>query len=199
MTPLAELLATPGVIEEHRIAGPVGIMAFHGGSLERMTDVILDAVAARCDASTYVVRQPMGFRWHVPSREFDPADSWRLAEFLDHVDVAIALHGFGRHGLYTTLLAGGSNRTLAHHLARHITEHLPDYSVPTELDDIPIELRGLHEDNPVNRTRHGGVQLELPPRVRGIGPFWAAEEDAPGFRPHTISLIDSLVAAINTW
>ena len=43
----------------------------------------------------------------------------------------------------------------------------------TELDDIPRELRGLHPDNPVNVPRRGGVQLELPPRVRGLGPRWA--------------------------
>ena len=38
------------------------------------------------------------------------------------------------------------------------------------IDAIPRELRGLHPDNPVNRPRAGGVQLELPPRVRGLGP-----------------------------
>ena len=27
-------------------------------------------------------------------------------------------------------------------------------------------LRGVHPDNPVNRVRDGGVQIELPPRVR---------------------------------
>lgn len=199
MNRLAELLASPGVIEEHRISGRVGIMAFHGGSLERMTDIIADAVAERCDVSTYIVRQPDGFRWHLPSREFDPAQSWRLAEFLDHVDVAIALHGYGRHGLFTTLLPGGSNRELARHLAGHLNDHLPDYEMLIDLKDIPVELRGLHEDNPVNRARQGGVQLELPPRVRGIGPFWGEDESSPGFRPHTSALIDGLVAAIDTW
>ena len=32
------------------------------------------------------------------------------------------------------------------------------------------ELRGLHPSNPVNVPPGGGVQLELPPRVRGLGP-----------------------------
>ena len=47
---------------------------------------------------------------------------------------------------------------------------LPDYDVVLDLEAIPRELRGLHPDNPVNIPRLGGVQLELPPRVRGLGP-----------------------------
>lgn len=176
----------------------VGIMAFHGGNLERMTDVIADAVIARTGASSYIVRQPVGLRWHVPSRLVDPAHSAALAEFLDHVDVAIALHGFGRDGLFTTLLAGGSNRDLASHVAAHVRSELADYDVVADLDDIPDELRGLHPDNPVNRPRQGGVQLELPPRVRGLGPWW---ESRPfdGLSPHTEQLVAGLARAVEDW
>ena len=49
-----------------------------------------------------------------------PQESERLAEFLDHVDVVVSLHGYGRIGRSTQLLAGGGNRTLAAHLARHV-------------------------------------------------------------------------------
>ena len=31
---------------------------------------------------------------------------------------------------------------------------------------MPPELRGVHPANPVNRPRLGGVQIELPPRIR---------------------------------
>lgn len=193
-----ELLASPGVSEEMTIGSRVGIMAFHGGNLERMTDVIADAVIARTGASSYLVRQPEGLRWHVPSRLIDPVHSPALAEFLDHVDVAIALHGYGRDGLFTTLLAGGSNRDLAAHLAGHVRATLPDYDVIADLDHIPDELRGLHPDNPVNRPRHGGVQLELPPRVRGLGPWW---ESRPfdGLSPHTEQLVTGLACAVEGW
>jgi phage replication-related protein YjqB (UPF0714/DUF867 family) len=33
-------------------------------------------------------------------------------------------------------------------------------------------MRGLHPTNPVNLCRHGGVQLELPPAVRGASGRW---------------------------
>jgi phage replication-related protein YjqB (UPF0714/DUF867 family) len=35
-----------------------------------------------------------------------------------------------------------------------------------DVERIPPHLRGVHRANPVNRVRGGGVQIELPPRVR---------------------------------
>ncbi|MDZ7734430.1 MAG: hypothetical protein U5R31_16370 [Acidimicrobiia bacterium] len=55
----------------------------------------------------------------------------------------------------------------------------------------------------------GGVQLELPPRIRGLGPHWAGHPHgidpgatAPpraGLVPHTASLVDALADAATTW
>jgi len=42
------------------------------------------------------------------------------------------------------------------------------------------------------------VQLELPPRIRGSSPIWA-DWKGPGLVPHTASLIDALVDAVNAW
>ena len=97
----------------------------------------------------YLVRHPDRYPHHLASALFVAGESARLAEFLDHVDVAVSLHGYGRIGRGTQLLAGGGNRALAAHVARHLA--LPGYHVVTELDDIPLELRGLHPQNPVNR------------------------------------------------
>jgi phage replication-related protein YjqB (UPF0714/DUF867 family) len=193
-----ELLAHPGVEERWELRSTVGFLAFHGGSLEMNTDVIAAAAAERAGASLYAVIQPAGFRWHIPSRLVDPACSIGLTAFLEHVDVAIALHGFGRPTMFTTVLVGGGNRVLAAHVAGHLRVGLPEYEVRDEIDAIPGELRGLHPDNPANRPRGGGVQLELPPRVRGLGPFWADHD--PATRPaHAEALIAALVAAATTW
>ncbi len=100
----------------------------------------------------------------------DPADSPALGRFLDHVEVVLSVHGYGRDGMFTTLLIGGGNRTVAAHAAGHLRAVLPGYEVEDDLDAIPKPLRGLHPDNPVNRTRGGGVQIELPPRIRLQGP-----------------------------
>ena len=50
-TPFRELLDSPGVREVCRLEGRLGFMAYHGGSLEHVTDVIADAAAARSGAS----------------------------------------------------------------------------------------------------------------------------------------------------
>ncbi len=167
---LAELLAHEGVEEVVELRGPVGFLAVHGGSLERDTDAIAQEAADRAGASLYAVRQPEDLRWHIPSARLDPADSPALTAFLAHVEVAISIHGFGRDGLFTTLLLGGGNRALADQVAGHLRTALPGYTIEDDLDAVPAALRGLHPHNPVNRPAGGGVQVELPPRIRGQGP-----------------------------
>jgi phage replication-related protein YjqB (UPF0714/DUF867 family) len=173
-------------------------MAFHGGSLERETEVIALAAAERAGASAYALVMPPEFRWHIPSNRVDPAQSPALAAFIDHVEVAVAVYGYGRGGMFTTMLLGGQHRDLAHHLGAALRRRLGHYRVLDELDEIPADLRGLHDLNPVNRPRGGGVQLELPPRVRGMGPFWAGW-DRRRPNPHTAALIDTLAEAATTW
>ena len=171
----AELLARDDVEEHSRLAGPLGFMAFHGG-LEAGTAEIAEAAAAECGASLYVVRQPAGLRWHVPSHTVDPADSPVLADWLAHVEAAVALHGYGRISRPGRILLGGRNRSLAADLGVSLARELPHLTVVTDLDDIPSELRGLHPANPVNRPAGGGVQVELPPRARDR----SLDPDAPG-------------------
>ena len=187
---LGDLLGHPGVEERCELRSPFGLMAFHGGSLERGTDAIATAAADRAGASLYVVRQPPDLRWHIPSAAIDPADSPRLAAFVDHVDVAVAVHGYGRVGMWTTLLLGGRNRPLAAQLAVALRAELgPDFTIVDDVPAIPDGLRGQHPRNPVNLPRHAGVQLELPPRVRsGTG--------APTYHPAYESAITTALAAI---
>jgi phage replication-related protein YjqB (UPF0714/DUF867 family) len=192
----AELLATRGVTEEAEIRGPVGFMAYHGGGLEEMTDVIAREAADRSGASYYGVVHPPDWTLHLPSTRIDPTASRRLGDFLDHVEEVITVHGFGRRALLTSLLLGGRNRDLAGHVARHLRDRLPAYDVVDDLDRIPSELRGVHERNPVNLPRGGGVQIELPPRVRGSSPLWWDWEH--GLVPHTVALIDGLAEAART-
>ena len=197
-TPFRELLATPGVREVCHLRGPLGFMAYHGGSLEELTDIVAEQAAERSGASYYGVLQPPDFNWHIPSHRVSPTDSATLAGFLEHVDIVITIHGYGRHGFWTSLLLGGQHRPFADHIAGHLRTHLPDYTVETDLEAMPRELRGLHADNPVNLPRQQGVQIELPPRVRGSSPIWK-DWPGPGLVPHTESLIDGLVAAATSW
>ena len=186
---LADLLAHPGVEEVCELAGPFGIMAFHGGSLERGTDVIAERAASRAGASFYAIRQPEDLNWHIPSVAVDPAHSPALAGFLAHVDTVVAVHGYGRQEMWTTLLLGGRNRGVAARLRTVLEGGLgPGFTILDDLDQIPAPLRGQHPRNPVNLPRAAGVQLELPPRVRpGTG--------APTYRPaYEAAVVDALVS-----
>lgn len=173
-------------------------MAFHGGNLEAGTDQVARAVAERTGASLYTVCQPEGLRWHIPSVAFRPDESAALAAFVDHVDVVITVHGFGRQGMFRSLLLGGRNRELAADVAGTLRRALPHYEIIDELDDIPPTLRGLHADNPVNLTRGTGIQIELPPRVRGSGPFWNSWPSSSP-TPHTEALVDALSDVVGRW
>ena len=197
-TPFRDLLATPGVREICELRSRLGFMAYHGGSLEALTDIVASRAAERSGASYYGVLQPADFTSHIPSHRVSADESDTLATFVDHVDVVITIHGYGRHGYWTTLLLGGQHRSLAEHVAGHLRNHLEGYTIETDLAAMPKELRGLHATNPVNVPRHQGVQIELPPRVRGASPMWK-DWTGPGLVPHTESLIDGLVVAATSW
>ena len=198
MSAFASLLDTPGVEEVSELRSRVGFMAYHGGSLEAMTDVIAGRAAERSSASLYAVVQPEGMRQHLPSIQVRPNESAVLATFLDHVDIVVTVHGYGRRGLFGSLLLGGTNRVFADHVGDSLRSTLPAYDIVTDVDAIPKQLRGRHRDNPVNLPREGGVQIELPPRVRGSSPLWW-DWEGPGLTPHTEALIDGLAGAAATW
>jgi phage replication-related protein YjqB (UPF0714/DUF867 family) len=196
---LPELLAHDGVRECLSLESRVGFLALHGG-LERGTFEIAREASSRSGASLYAVVQPPDLRWHLPSSLYDPAHSEALAAFLDHVEVVVSVHGYG--GLvasddrWTTVLVGGSDRRLAARLAAALRVALPGYTFLDDLESMPERLRGVRPENPVNRARGGGVQLELPPRVRGYGSYWdnlGSEAIADsGLRPHTEALVSAL-------
>jgi phage replication-related protein YjqB (UPF0714/DUF867 family) len=195
---LSELLAYDNVSEECELRSSFGFMAFHGGELEEMTDIIASRAAERAGASYYGIQLPDNLEWHIPSHKVTADQSPQLASFLSHVNIVVTVHGFGRAGFFTSLLLGGRNRKLASHLGSSLRDHLPAYTIIDDIEGIPDNLRGLHQNNPVNVVEHSGVQLELPPRVRGSSPLWW-DWEGPGLTPHTERVIDALVHCATTW
>jgi phage replication-related protein YjqB (UPF0714/DUF867 family) len=207
---LGALLAEPGVEEVLVLEGPVGFLALHGGGQDRVTDEIAAAAAARSGASLYAVVQPQTLRWHIPSYRYSPDESQRLRQFVDHVRVVISVHGYGvdswrmdwrppgfestRLGQFharEAFLVGGRNRQRAREIASRLRAALPDYEVWDDLDRIPPKASGQDSRNPVNLPADGGVQLECPPRVRGLGPNSAPQD--------TAVLIDVLAETATAW
>lgn len=208
---LAELLALPGVREECVLRSRVGFLALHGGSQDRGTDQIAQRAAEQAGASFYGIHQPPELRVHLTSRLHDPAHSMLLRAFLEHVEVAISVHGFGRDGFalwvdperglvidpygpalrgsqtapLRGIIVGGLNTELVHAARRLLHDRFAGYHVADER----VRL-GFHPENPVNLPSAHGVQVELPPGLRGIGGF------GEHFAPYENGVVTDVVAAL---
>ena len=170
----------------------VGLMALHGGSQDRGTHEIASRTAQQTGASYYAIVQPSGLRFHLTSRRHNPDDSDRLRAFLEHVEIAISVHGFGRDGFSLTahpaagvvvepygpallgrqsgplrgIIVGGRHTELLDAARQLLHNRFTGY----HLADERVRL-GFDPKNPVNLPSSHGVQVELPPGLRGIGDF----------------------------
>jgi phage replication-related protein YjqB (UPF0714/DUF867 family) len=165
-------------------------LALHGGSQDRGSEQIARRAAQLAAASSYAIVYPPGLRVHLTSRLHNPDHSEHLRAFLEHVDVAISVHGFGRDGFalwfdpdqglivqpygpairgrqtgpLRGIIVGGLNAPLVDAARELFQRRLASYHVAGER----VRL-GFHPDNPVNLPSAHGVQVELPPGLRGIG------------------------------
>jgi len=191
------LLETSDAYEELEIRSKVGLMAYHGGTLEKATDAIARETAELCGASYYGLIQTNDDPLHFPSTKLFDYGSENLNVFFQHVRVVITIHGYGREHLFHSVLLGGRNRALASHLASFLKMALPDYSFENDLEKIPKELRGLHPKNPVNIPALTGVQVELPPTLRWNREEWGwSDNGGIGRAKHVDEIIVALSKAI---
>ena len=191
------LLETSDAYEELEIRSEVGLMAYHGGTLEKATDAIARETAELCGASYYGLIQTNDDPLHFPSTKLFEYASENLNIFFQHVRVVITIHGYGREHLFHSVLLGGRNRALASHLASFLKMALPDYSFENDLEQIPKELRGLHPKNPVNIPALTGVQVELPPTLRWNREEWGwSDNGGIGRAKHVDDIIVALSKAI---
>ena len=191
------LLETSDAYEELEIRSKVGLMAYHGGTLEKATDAIARETADLCGASYYGLIQTNDDPLHFPSTKLFEYASENLNVFFQHVRVVITIHGYGREHLFHSVLLGGRNRALASHLASFLKMALPDYSFENDLEQIPKELRGLHPKNPVNIPALTGVQVELPPTLRWNREEWGwSDNGGIGRAKHVDDIIVALSNAI---
>lgn len=197
----SELLVAPGVEETSVLrSSRLGFMAYHGGELEKVTDIVAREAAERSGASYYEVTQAFDPVHHIASTRIVPDASPMLSAFLDHVDAVITMHGYGLKTQWKTLLLGGRNRQLASHVAEHLRPALPEYEIADDIEDIPKRLRGQHSKNPVNLPPQQGVQIELPPTIRWNveGHHWSDYGNG-GRAPDTDTLIEALASAATDW
>lgn len=170
-----------------RLGGPIGLLALHG-AVEGGTAELAREVATRTGATLLTFTQPTGPPQHIPSIRMSPCTP--LTAFLTHASLTISLHGHNRRSAPRTIYVGGSNRPAARVLATALAGWAPAFVPITTLSEIPNPLRGLHPDNPVNQTREGGVQLELPVLARTSHPVPTSPEVPP------TEVVDAITAGV---
>lgn len=191
LSTFARLLEDPAVDETFAPgAGPVAIFAPHGGGIEPGTEEIARALAAACGAGLYVLagRRGSGNRaLHVASTGMPPRVSAKLDAALAACRVALAVHG---HGLPVdaVFVSGQASRAVAAVAAALRPALGARYAVIDEVARIPPGLRAVSPGNFVNRPAGGGVQLELPRRLR--------EEARPAPRGDALALVSALACAL---
>jgi phage replication-related protein YjqB (UPF0714/DUF867 family) len=174
--------------------GEVGLLALHGSN-EGGTAELARSVAERCGATSLVLTQPgVPEPVHIPSPRMAVEHCALLRDFLAHVSLVVSLHGHMRHTAPRAIFLGGGNRPAARLVADELAALRPDFDPVTDLDEIPVALRGLHPRNPVNLARRGGVQVELPLAARTRRRGWA--QGVPDTPPQAVA--DALAKAVES-
>jgi len=190
---LAELLLEKDIMEYSILRSPLGVMAIHGGNIERGTEQLAYYIAHHAQASLYVISprtQKRDWKYHISSNKIDPRHSQTLTEFLSHVKTAISIHG---HIIKKNILCIGG---LNHVLRKRILHSLKDqFEVVDAVEEGGIckNLSGQNPKNVVNLPPEKGVQIEIPLILRNVfehRPY----ETMPS--PQTESLAHSLIEVI---
>ena len=155
------------VQEYLRLEGPLGLIALHGGGIEPGTEEIARFVAYHSGASLYVYagrRSGGNLSLHRPSHDGKAEKRTLFVEFLNHVKAAISIHGHGRG--QDRVYVGGLHQSMVQRFVGLVRPALFEYEWIANPKIIPLGLRGQSPNNVVNLPPHGGMQLELPLKLR---------------------------------
>jgi phage replication-related protein YjqB (UPF0714/DUF867 family) len=146
--------------------GAVGVLALHAG-LEGGTGELAQWLSEQIGLAAFVVRQPGVHGAHITSSRIG-SDPWpELHAFLGSVTHVVSLHGYAEPAPTAPIQLGGIDRELVQ--AFGATMRSTGLTVDV-LEPETGRFAGRAPTNPVNLSRAGGVQLELPLHIRGAIP-----------------------------
>lgn len=165
---LAELITHTDVIEYTILQGKVGVMAVHGGNIERGTEQIAHYTAKHSNSSLYVISprtRKRDWKFHISSNKINPKESENLAHFLEHISTAISIHG---HVIKKNVICvGGLNASLRRRVVASLRESF-DVVDAVEEGGICRNLSARNPRNVVNYAKEKGVQIEIPLTLRKV-------------------------------
>jgi len=166
------LMAGSSDTSEHlHLGSSLGLVAIHGGGIEPGTEEIARFVAYHSGASLYVHAGRLStgnLSLHRPSHRMKLEDRPLVMQFINHVNMAISIHGHGRNE--RCAYVGGLHQTMVHQFVEVAQAALSQYEWISNPESIPPEIRGQNPNNIVNLPPAQGMQLELPRDLRRTKP-----------------------------
>jgi len=165
-----DALKTGKETAEHK-EGDIAVLAYHAKTEEGTGDVAED-ISKNSNASLYVFE---GKR--VPSTKITPTNSEDLNRMVQEKRTAVSMHAYHKQGNYEkqgkkydykdTVFVSGQNSELAKKIATELEDSLGhEYHIETNPDYIPAHLKGMSKHNIANKFKEGGVQVEMPRKLR---------------------------------
>ena len=162
------LMAGSSDTSEHlHLGSSLGLVAMHGGGIEPGTEEIARFVAYHSGASLYVYAGRLStgnLSLHRPSHRMKLEDRPLVMQFLNHVNMAISIHGHGRNE--RCAYVGGLHQAMVHQFVEVAQAALCHYEWIFNPESIPSGIRGQNPNNIVNLPPAQGMQLELPRDLR---------------------------------
>jgi phage replication-related protein YjqB (UPF0714/DUF867 family) len=153
------------------LGGSLGLVAIHGGGIEPGTEEIARFVAYHSGASLYVYAGRLStgnLSLHRPSHGIKLQDRPLVMQFVNHVNMAISIHGHGRNE--RCAYVGGLHQAMVSQFVEVAQADLSHYEWIFDPESIPPEIRGRNPHNIVNLPPARGMQLELPKDLRRTKP-----------------------------
>jgi phage replication-related protein YjqB (UPF0714/DUF867 family) len=191
-TPFQIALADPGMQEYSELHSNIGVMAFHGGAIEKGTEQIARCIADKTNSSFYIAsgrKTSNNLSLHVTSTSILSTDSQKLSDFLFSVKTAISIHGHNRDD---KIYVGGLNKELRLKVALQLAKAFPG-RVVSDVSKMPNDLSATSEKNIVNAPIYKGVQIELPKSLRP----YDSDYDSPANQYQYLDVCNAIANAIN--
>ena len=155
----------------HEQGKDLAILAYHADT-EKGTGEVAEAVYDNSPTSMYGFKGPRASSTRVTHTYSD-----KLKSLVEMQIQLISIHGHKRNKTYekngreidqkTTIYVSGQNDKLSKEVAVELVTQLgKEYHIETNPDYIPKHLQGTSDNNIVNKSEQGSVQVELPTALR---------------------------------
>jgi|GEM_PF-3468238 len=160
-----QIALSNGLQEYSELHSNIGVMAIHGGAIDKGTEQITRCVTEKTDVSYYIAsgRKPSNnVNLSVASNSIKQTDSQKLNDFIFSIKTGISILG---HNKDDKIYVGGLNKELRLKIALQLAKAFPG-RVISDISRMSNEFSAISETNIINASIYKGVQIDLPKSLR---------------------------------